>query len=263
MSPNKITSDHLVDYAMGFLPLEEARQVEAALAQDESLKAEYQEIQDSLAEYSKAFEKEPPAHLKDEIFSMIADELESKPESLPEIKPPSSAWKWVGIAAGLALLVSVGFNYKLNSDLEKAENELAFLRSEKEELITSYASLEDQAKDQAEELDVLRNVNNKTITLEGTDFMPNAMAMVYWNPETKAVYLHQGKLPEPPSGMQHQLWAIVDGQPVDMGVFDLNESDPVKHMGAIATAQAFAITLEKEGGSPSPNLENLCVIANV
>ena len=47
------------------------------------------------------------------------------------------------------------------------------------------------------------------------------IATVYWDTKSKDVYLIVNNLPEPPSDRQYQLWAIVDGQPVDAGVFDV------------------------------------------
>jgi anti-sigma-K factor RskA len=72
------------------------------------------------------------------------------------------------------------------------------------------------------------------------------------------------RLPQPSSDLQYQLWAIVDGNPVDLGVFDiLNEKELVTKDLDLKKIQAFAVTLEKKGGSPSPNLEKLYVIGNV
>ena len=77
-------------------------------------------------------------------------------------------------------------------------------------------------------------------------------------------YLDVIDLPAPPTNKQYQLWAIVDGQPVDMGVFD--NAVGVKTFEAvpfIANAQAFAVTVEDIGGSPTPSLETMVVIGNV
>ena len=68
-------------------------------------------------------------------------------------------------------------------------------------------------------------------------------------------------MPDIPSDKQYQLWAIVDGKPIDMGVFDLqlevNELIEIPH---IENAQAFAVTLEKRGGVASPTMEAMYVL---
>jgi len=61
-------------------------------------------------------------------------------------------------------------------------------------------------------------------------------------------------LPVPASDKQYQLWAILDGKPVDLGMldFDLKQKKLLVHMKNTRGAQAFAITLEKKGGNSTP-----------
>ena len=70
-------------------------------------------------------------------------------------------------------------------------------------------------------------------------------------------------LPAPSEEQQYQLWAIVDGQPVDAGVFDIEKGNILQQLKTISNAQAFAVTLEKKGGSPTPTLAALFLIGNV
>ena len=71
-------------------------------------------------------------------------------------------------------------------------------------------------------------------------------------------------LPPVPTGKQYQLWAIVDGTPVDMGVFDVSIGpENFMEVQHIENPQAFAVTVENEGGSPTPTLEEMVVIGNV
>jgi len=102
----------------------------------------------------------------------------------------------------------------------------------------------------------------KTITLAGVEQHPKLKAHVFWNTNTTDVYLSLENLPPAPEGMQYQLWAIVDGKPVDAGVFPLDHTDQITSMNQIPKAQAFAITLETKGGNPTPNLSQLYVMGN-
>jgi anti-sigma-K factor RskA len=62
-------------------------------------------------------------------------------------------------------------------------------------------------------------------------------------------------LPDPPTDKQYQLWALLDGKPVDAGTFNVNsDSIQLQEVRNIANAQAFAITLEHKGGVRSPTL---------
>jgi hypothetical protein len=50
-------------------------------------------------------------------------------------------------------------------------------------------------------------------------------------------------LPAPALGKQYQLWAIVDGKPVDAGIISLQkEIYKIQKMKSFGSAQAFAIT---------------------
>lgn len=87
--------------------------------------------------------------------------------------------------------------------------------------------------------------------------------MVYWNPDQQKVYVDAGQLPAPPAGKQYQLWALAGGQPVDAGMLQVNRQPGLQQMKPVGAAQAFAVTLEPEGGSASPTLEQLYVMGEV
>ncbi len=71
-------------------------------------------------------------------------------------------------------------------------------------------------------------------------------------------------LPKTPTGKQYQLWCIIDGKLVDMGVIDKEFENKVLTIKAPkGSVVAFAITLEKQGGSKTPTLEEMYVIGNV
>ncbi len=62
---------------------------------------------------------------------------------------------------------------------------------------------------------------------------------------------------------QYQLWAIVNGKPVDAGTFDMGEGVSFVKLKTIPKAEAFAITLEKRGGSETPTMNAMFVMGNV
>ena len=104
-------------------------------------------------------------------------------------------------------------------------------------------------------------MNSKKIELKGVEKHPNMLAEVYWN-ESKQVFLNPKNLPAAPSGKQYQLWAIVDGKPVDLGMYDANK-ETIQQMKVVEKPQAFAITLEKEGGNPTPTMEEMYVMGTI
>jgi anti-sigma-K factor RskA len=85
---------------------------------------------------------------------------------------------------------------------------------------------------------------------------------VYWDSESSEVILATNNLPTLSENEQYQLWAIVDGKPVDAGVFDA--TDALATMKGISgEAVAFAVTIEPKGGSINPTMEKMVMIGNV
>lgn len=88
--------------------------------------------------------------------------------------------------------------------------------------------------------------------------------IVAWSPSKKKVIIDMvaSNMPKNDQAHQYQLWALVGGKPVDLGVFDAGSNDTadMKPMKSIANADAFAVTLEPRGGSPSPTMSELMVL---
>ncbi len=70
---------------------------------------------------------------------------------------------------------------------------------------------------------------------------------------------------EIPTEMQLQLWAIADGKPVSLGVFDVADLKEMSDPFAVdaKNISAFAITIEKRGGSEQPTMEKMVVMGAV
>ena len=91
-------------------------------------------------------------------------------------------------------------------------------------------------------------------------------ATLYWSKNKGEAYVSIDGLPAPPKGMQYQLWVMENGKPVDMGVLpDSMANTPAmqKVSKSVTDGQAFAISLEKAGGSPTPTMQNIYVMGKV
>ena len=99
--------------------------------------------------------------------------------------------------------------------------------------------------------------------MSGSDLSPAAYANVFWDKNTKAVFLSADNLPKPPKGHQYQLWAIEEGKaPVDAGVIEY--SPWIQQLKTIEGAvKTFAVTLEKEGGNAVASTDQTYVIGNL
>lgn len=156
-----------------------------------------------------------------------------------------------GIWAATASLVAVVLFFQ-NYNQKKSLSECA---AENNKLI-------ENQKIVAYKLDILRRADTKIIEMKGLDVSPNAKVLVYWNAQEKATLLSIQNLDQPKQGKQYQLWAIVDKKPVDAGVF-IYDITAIQQMKSFENAEAFAVTLEKEGGSETPNMEDMYVIGSV
>jgi anti-sigma-K factor RskA len=90
--------------------------------------------------------------------------------------------------------------------------------------------------------------------------------MVAFSPQKSEVMIDVASLKMPTNDPQHQyqLWALVNGKPVDLGVFDAKaDSAGMIKMKAINSAEAFAVTLEPKGGSINPTMEQMMLMGAI
>ena len=114
------------------------------------------------------------------------------------------------------------------------------------------------------DINVMTDKNSLPVVLKGTPHAPDALAKIYWMKTTGDVYVDPSNLPGIPSGKQYQLWAIVDGKPVDAGMISTEKGIyHIQKMKSFGRAEAFAITLEKAGGSPTPTMDQMYVISKI
>jgi len=96
---------------------------------------------------------------------------------------------------------------------------------------------------------------------------PESYANVYWDKEGNTVYLDVQGLPEPPAGKVYQVWSLTLNPlaPTSLGTID-NFTSNTNKIFTIENAnqsEAFGITLEPAGGSPTPTMEQLYTLGAV
>ena len=252
-----ISSGIIESYILGELSDAERAEVIAMSDTHPEVKAEIEAVEIALM---NAASKTPPTHLKQNILSKI-DIKETKVVSLETQK---TSYVWLA-AASVALLIGSGiYNIILMNKVQNIESQFTASNSEKEKYVKDFETQSASYKMMAEQMAILMQPENKKVMLKGMDIAPNALATIYWNQKNQDVYINVNTLPTPSDDKQYQLWAIVDGKPVDIGMLDMNPDLPPLHkMKTIAGAQAFAVTLEKKGGSPSPTMEAMYLMGNV
>lgn len=256
-----IASGILEAYVLGSTTPQEKQEVECMSKIYPEIKEELTTLEGTMETYAKMHEVKPSEGLKSKIFAqMNFDEpVENNTvETLPEIRETQtkviSLWPKLAVAAALIFGVLFAWSFQKNGE---SEAQLAALKSEIQQEQVKVSNSENM-------LALFKDSENVKMELNGVEKSPNSKVLAFWNKETEEMKLVVDNLPVAPKGKQYQVWGIVDGVPVDMGMVDLDFQNKILAMkvpkGNIA---AFAITLEKQGGNPTPTLEEMYVIGNV
>ncbi len=264
-----IESGILELYALGDASPEERAQVEQMAAAHPAVKAELREVENALELYAAENAVEPAEQHRRKVLNSLltnfADDstfrskhpdAETKVISLPE-RTTGNFYKYA-FAASIALLIgSLAALYSTYNKLQQSNQQLIVLNSQNSKFSKTINHMD-------EELEVFRDTSFKLLKLKRTNKMPSAQMTVAWSPVKKKVMIDMVGMNLPVNDINHQyqLWALVNGKPVDLGVFDKAEADSVdmKLMKSVDLAAAFAVTLEPRGGSVNPTMSEMMVI---
>ena len=237
-------------YALGALDGDERAQFEGHLAGGcVACAASVRELSETIADVARdAPPMIPPAHVKADLMRRVAASGSSR---------PSGRWRWlrwglataaavVGVSAFVGGLVASRYEARIGS----MARETARIRAD---LNRQDAALRDRLAVSQAVIDLLLDPATRVVALRGLGPNPEAVGRVVWH-DTAGGHLFVANLPPAPAGKTYELWTFSEGQPRPAGVFNVDvsrrASQPVPP--ARAPVQAFAITLEPEGGVPSP-----------
>lgn len=263
-----ISSGLLESYVLGTTTDKETLLVQEMCAKHPELNKEIESIEASLMSYST--HNAPPlnANLKDKITQHLSfnEDALSQTSVIPLNKQPvaKTGFYKIAIAASVLLLVSSGvYIFSLQQKLTDLHNQLAELNTSKSFLANEMTVQKASMEKLAANFNIVSDPGMKAIPLSGMNSLASKSAMVHWNPSTQELYFNASALPASPQAKQYQLWAIVDGKPVDAGVIDLKDGVVFQKMKLIAGAKAFAVTIENMGGSATPTIDTMCLLGNV
>lgn len=258
-----ISSGILEAYALGELTMAEQREVEKNLSEYPQLKVELTRIEEAQEAFLMKAAIQPRASVKENLFKKINErKAEGKVVSLPAPTLQLNVWKYAAAASIVIALVSSFLAYTYYNRWRSTENNLSELISQNQQMAQDYNTVNQRLDKIESDIEIFNNPSFDKVVMKGTENAPEALASVYWNASTKEVYLSIQNMKALSQENQYQLWAIVDGKPVDAGVFDANQGGLLK-MKDLGGAAAFAVTIEPRGGKPTPSLETMQVIGNV
>ena len=253
-----ISSGILELYATGIASTEEVKLVQQYVLQYPEVAAELAQIEAGMESYARAFAVQPDPSVKGKIFARINNEenTASKVISITDNSSEPTAkiigikpyWKFATAASVALLFGSIALNLLMyNQRNDTAKN----LQRTEQEL----ASLKEENKVMEGDMQVVQSKYSKPVSLHGLEAAPDAAAKIFWMENTGEVYIDPSNLPETPTGMQYQLWAIVDGKPVDGGMILTSKKGDkyrIQKMKTFGKAEAFAVTLETQAGNTTP-----------
>lgn len=273
---NYISTGAIESYVMGLASPEEMHELETMAAQYPEVKQALLEFEDFLENTSMRNSVPPPHFLQAKIMKVLEEEgmtkeiptipLNKIPISTTQAQPAKVVpltyapkgimWLRGAIAACIILLIGSSIiNFYFYSKYREYNNKYASLLADNTTLTAKSKVLEAS-------YNLVKNPDMKLVAMNAVPAKPGSLATVYWDIHSKDVYLMINNLPQTPSDKQYQLWAIVNGKPVDAGIIDMAKADELIKMKNMPTAQAFAVTLEKKGGSPTPTMDEMYVLGN-
>jgi anti-sigma-K factor RskA len=171
---------------------------------------------------------------------------------LPQRRPPVMTWAWAAAAAVLAVtsLVTWQAAERLRGDLAAARTQLEAQRQQ-------IAQAEQQLAEERRWSAMMESSDARVVDMQLT---PQGSALL----RARAIYdpkTHQAMIVftnfAPPPGSDYELWALRGGPPQSLGLIHADASGraivKLPDTGDPARLAAFAVSLEKAGGSTSPS----------
>ena len=254
-----IESGILELYVAGRLSEKENQEIYQLLKEHPKLLQDVLEIEAAVVKLTSAAS---PHTVK---FETIKHRLDNPNNKVLDLKPKQTHWmSYAGWAASILLAIGLIFtinqNKELESQIQTVDLENRYLEQQIETARTDLTATKDL-------LNTIRDKDILAVPLGGQGNFVNTYAKVYWNKEDDTIYLDAKGLPEAPKGKVYQVWSLTLNPltPTSLGTIDSFNKDENK-IFAIANAnesEAFGITLEPEGGSESPTMEQLYTLGVV
>ncbi|MFV5687955.1 anti-sigma factor domain-containing protein [Flavobacterium sp. ZT3R25] len=256
-----IESGILELYVYGLLTETENEEVNTMAKNNPEINDEIIAIEKAIVALSSSFS---PFHSVAN-YEKIKSKLELKHAiKVIELEPTRNWAQYIGWAAAILLLVGIGYQY---NQMEQTNTQVVNAEVEKAKMEKDLDALQLKNKATETNLAVVRDANNTVVALGGQVVAPQSSAKVYWNKETKVVYVDAAGLPEPPEGMVYQVWALKLNPltPTSIGLLENFKVNDQKMFAVDNTtdAEAFGITLEPKGGSLTPTMEQLYTLGKV
>ena len=260
-----INSGVLELYVAGALTEKEMVEATRNVNQHLELKSEVERLENAFMTYAKLHAPPISPALK---ASLLQTGQSISSASAGTIPPTNSFSRWICGLGLLFLIGSIAFNIYQYQNTKSLERNVETIKNENQIFANDLETLKEKYASNQSIFAEIRQPSTKTIILESVGKVAGAQAIVFWNTETKNIFVDAANLPDPPAGKVYQLWWMISVDPLtpnNAGTLDGFVTNDDKVFAALSAdkAVAFAITLEPEGGSESPTLDELYVLGQV
>ncbi len=279
---NYISSGIIESYVLDQLSEQERNDVQKLATQHPEIRQAIDEIEETFFALGEKGSVPPPSSVKNKLFKDLGIEKEvsnaplkseadmSQKADSPDFKASEPKGKsfimypFFSAAASIIAVLGIVLSLYYRGQWLSTQDRLSEMITQNETLAQQYNIVKNQSDQYAFNINILRQPGIENVAMEGLEIAPTAQATIHWNKNTNEVFLNAKKMPSNDQNLQYQLWAIVDGAPVDMGVFDVGgDMTSLLKMKNIEKASAFAVTLEPRGGSENPTMDKMFVIGQI
>ncbi len=270
-----IESGILELYVLGQLSATECIEVEEMASKYPEIKAEMLAIELAMESYAIQNAIQPSTKAEEKLFAALNVKESAQVVNEPKIVPlydnvndgKVKKLRYALVACSILLAISLGALFSAHKELKDANFQIANLSLDKEKFASTASKLEFENAGMENRIAMTETNEWATVKLAGVQNSPKAKMLVYWNKTNKNILINYAAmdLPKTDQAHEYQLWALVDGKPVSLGVFASNETakEAVLQMQTIEKAQAFAVTIEPTGGSTNPTMEKMVVMGAI
>lgn len=161
----------------------------------------------------------------------------------------SSGLKWFAAASVILFLITAYLAYSFYNKNEELQAKINRTDTIVNELQAKVAEMARGEK-------IMHDPNVMVVNMVGLKGSASS-ANVYWDSTSTDVYMVVKNMPKIATDKQYQLWALIGSKTVDLGLFDLPQSNVILKMKNAQKADAFAITIENRGNTGGPDLGQL------
>jgi anti-sigma-K factor RskA len=248
MDINEYISSGIIEmYVMGLCSAEEKQEMETLRPKFPALNKAILQYEIELEEKMHQSVKLPSRETDNKILQNL-DALRPPVISFDSVKKDKNSFFWlrsVAASAILLLAISLYLNYKQYTKSNKQE-QLADSQNGKESIKTLPLA----------DYNIMKEPTITPVAMYGVGFHAICRCTMFWDKKTGRIYIMIHHLPQSSSSRDYQLWAMVDGKPVNVGIIkDEIRGRFIEMKNVPNEATAFTVTLEKAGGTNTPTIE--------